>query len=263
MSPIAWTLGAVAAVSVVSLIGALGLSFGALRNHRVMMALIALAAGTLIGDAFLHLLPEAGADGFTAQLGLWAIFGFLAMFALETVLHRGHSHGEHVDEHAHGHVKPFGWMNLAGDAMHNLLDGIIIAAAFLLDTQAGIATTIAVLAHEIPQELGDFAVLVRSGMPVRKALLLNFASAMFALLGAGVVLATNPNVEALEGIALPLIAGAFLYIAAADLIPELHHHTKGKDIALIVGGLLVGLALMFALLHLEALLPAGEAGHNH
>ncbi len=257
-----WALGSVLAVSLVSLIGAVGLSFGALRSHRVMMALIALAAGTLIGDSFLHLLPEAAHDGFDWKLGAYVVIGFLVMFALESFLHRGHSHAEHVDHDAHGHVRPFGWVNLAGDAMHNFLDGIIIASAYAIDVSAGIATTVAVLAHEIPQELGDFAVLVRSGMPVKKALLLNFGSALFALLGALIILTLDISSEHLSMIALPLIAGAFVYIAAADLVPELHHHSHGRDIAVIVAGLLVGLALMFALLGLEGLLPA-EAGHDH
>ena len=181
-----------------------------------------------------------------------------------TLLHRGHSHAEHLDEHAHGHVKPFGWVNLVGDALHNLLDGVIIAAAYLIDTAAGLATTIAVAAHEIPQELGDFAVLVRSGMPVKKALLLNFGSALFALLGAGLVLVLDLPAATLESVALPLIAGAFIYIAAADLVPELHHHSQGKDVAVIVAGLVIGLVLMGLLLDLESVLFAGtDVSHDH
>ena len=261
---VAWTLASVAVISIVSLAGALGLSFGLLKRHRVMMFLIAMAAGTLFGDAFLHLLPEATHDGYKAQTGWYVIFGLMAMFAVKAILHRGHSHAEHLDEHAHGHVKPFGWINLVGDALHNFLDGVIIAAAYLIDTAAGLATTIAVAAHEIPQELGDFAVLVRSGMPVKKALLLNFGSALFALLGAGIVLSINVSVASLEAVALPLIAGAFIYIAAADLIPELHHHSGRKDMAVIVAGLLLGLLLMGALLDLESVLFAdSDHGHNH
>jgi len=274
----AWTLASVAIVSIISLLGALGLSFGLLRNHRVMMFLIAAAAGTLIGDAWLHLLPEAAHDGFTPRLGWMVIAGFLAFFVLEVVLRRGHSHAELLDDatHAHQHmaapahakkgldghthsIQPFGWLNLVGDALHNLLDGVIIAAAYLIDTAAGVATTIAVAAHEIPQELGDFAVLVRSGMPVRTALMLNFGSALFAFLGAGIVLVAGLGAETLEAVAVPLIGGAFLYIAAADLIPELHHHTRGYDMWVIVAGLVAGLLLMGALLNLEALLPGIHA----
>ncbi len=267
MSAVIWALVSVGIVSLLSLGGALGLSFGLLQRHRVMMALIALAAGTLIGDAFLHLLPVAAHDGFSPGLGLWVIAGLLIMFGIEVVLRRGHSHAEHLgDEHAHDHdhgVEPFGWLNLVGDGLHNLLDGVIIAAAYLIDIQAGIATTVAVALHEIPQELGDFAVLVRSGMPVKKALALNFGSALLAFLGAAMVFALGLSVEGLEAVAVPLIAGAFVYIAAADLVPELHHHSKGKDMAVIVVALLIGLLLMAALLGLEGLLDFGDAGHGH
>lgn len=262
-SPVLWTLGSVAVVSAVSLVGALSLTFGALTRHRVMMFLIALAAGTLLGDTMLHLLPEAAHDGgFTSTLGWYVLWGFLAMFAVEVVLLRGHSHAEHLDADAHGHVKPFGILNLVGDALHNLLDGVIIAAAYLIDTAAGLATTIAVVAHEVPQELGDFAVLVRSGMSHAKALLLNLASAGFAVVGAAAVLLVGIETEGLETVALPLIAGAFVYIAAADLIPELHHHSKGRDVMVIVAGLLLGLVLMGLLLDLEGVLPVGD-GHEH
>jgi zinc and cadmium transporter len=257
MSALLWTFISVGVVSLLSLAGALGLSFGMLRRHRVMMALIALAAGTLLGDAFLHLLPEAAGDGFTTSIGLWALGGFLVMFGIEVVLRRGHSHGEHMGgdhDHDHGHIEPFGWLNLVGDALHNLLDGVIIAAAFTIDTSAGIATTVAVALHEIPQELGDFAVLVRSGMPVKKALALNFGSALFAVIGAGAVFAFGFDGTTLGVVALPLIAGAFVYIAAADLVPELHHH-KGRDMTVIIVALVVGLLLMYALLGLEAILP--------
>ena len=260
VSAILWTMISVGIISLLSLIGAFGLSFGLLQRHRVMMALIAVAAGTLLGDAFLHLLPEAAHDGFAPSLGLWLIAGFLVMFGIEVVLRRGHSHAEHLDDiHSHNHqedaIQPFGWLNLVGDALHNLLDGVIIAAAYLIDTAAGIATTVAVALHEIPQELGDFAVLVRSGMPVKKALVLNFGSAMFAFIGAIAVLAIQFDPETLAVVALPLIAGAFVYIAAADLIPELHHHSKGRDMAIIVTALLMGLVVMWLLLGLENVLP--------
>ncbi len=267
MSEVIWALASVGIVSLLSLAGAFGLSFGILQRHRVMMGLIALAAGTLLGDAFLHLLPEASHDGFGPTLGFWILAGFLIMFGIEVVLRRGHSHAEDLgQEHAHGHgeVQPFGWLNLVGDGLHNLLDGVIIAAAYLIDIHAGIATTIAVALHEIPQELGDFAVLVRSGMPTSKALLLNFGSAMVAFVGAAAVLLAGIDPDQLAVIALPLISGAFVYIAAADLIPELHHHSKGKDIVVIVLSLLVGLLLMAALLGLESALPGlEEAGHDH
>lgn len=260
-SAVAWTLGSVLIVSLVSLVGVLTLMTRSLLRHRVVMFLVALAAGTLIGDAFLHLLPEAAHDGFTSRLGWYVLFGFLAMFLLEGGLRLQHGHVEAVEaEHHphHEHLAPFGVLNLVGDAVHNLLDGVVVAAAYLISIPVGVATTVAVAAHEVPQELGDFAVLVRAGMHPAKALLFNLGSALFAFVGAGAVLVAGLSAEVVQGVAVPLVAGAFLYIAAADLVPELHHHARGRDAFLILAGLLAGLLLMGALLDLEGLLPGGH-----
>lgn len=273
-----YALAAVAVVSIVSLIGALALSLPGLRSHRFLLILVALAAGTLVGDAFLHLIPEASHAWERAGLsamGLWVIAGFLAFFVLEVVLRARHAHTElagaedgHAHGHAHGHaepVAPYAWANLVGDAVHNFLDGAVIATAFLVDVPLGIATTIAVVIHEIPQELGDFAVLLRAGMPVRRALLFNFASALLAVLGAVLVFILPVDTETLSTYGLPFIAGAFLYIAAADLIPELHHHSRGREALVILVSFIVGLALMFGILQLEqaGILGGGEQGHQH
>jgi zinc and cadmium transporter len=287
----AWlaSLLAVGVVSIVSLIGALALTLPGLRSHRFLLILVAMAAGTLVGDAFFHLLPEAGGlwehDGLSA-MGLWIVGGFLVMFALEVGLRSRHAHVEMVDQAEHGHagahkhhhshhahedpvqhnhIAPFAWTNLIGDAIHNLLDGAVIATAFLVDPAVGIATTIAVVIHEVPQELGDFAVLLRAGIRPSRALALNFASALVAVLGAVLVLTLPVDPELLEMYGLPLIAGAFLYIAAADLVPELHHHSKGREAILILVAFIVGLAIMFGLLQLEesGLLATGGDPHNH
>ncbi len=264
----AWTatLLAVALVSAVSLVGALALLLPGLRSHRFLLALVAVAAGTLVGDAFFHILPES-VESWTGKvdtMGLVAVGGFLLFFALEVVLRSRHAHLERVDEaehlHEHAHhdahardtpIAPYAWMNLVGDAVHNFLDGAVIATAFLVDLPLGVATTIAVVVHEVPQELGDFAVLLRAGMRPRKALLFNFGSAVLAALGAVLVLSLPVDASQIELYGLPLVAGAFLYIAAADLVPELHHHSKGRDAALILVGFIVGLAIMYGILALE------------
>lgn len=276
MDPWAATLLAVGVVSVVSLIGAAALTLPGLRSHRFLLVLVAIAAGTLVGDAFFHLLPEAAPswEDDLGSMGLYVIAGFVAFFALEVVVRsrhahlesatpeeHGHHHADHVD---HVHVAPYAWTNLVGDAVHNFLDGAVIATAFLVDVHLGIATTIAVVLHEVPQELGDFAVLLRAGMRPGKALLFNFSSALVSLAGAGLVLALDLDVGVLESYALPFIAGAFLYIAAADLIPELHHHSKGREAVMILLSFVVGIALMYGFLTLEeaGILGAGD-GHDH
>lgn len=261
----------VAVVSLLSLAGAVTLAITSLRRHRVMILLVALAAGSLLGDSVLHLLPEAieawepaeepaaGEEehhGFPLTLGLTILGGFFLFFLLEVGLRWGHAHGE--PEHALGHdpsrhkIEPFGWLNLVGDGIHNFVDGVLIAVAFLANPATGVATAVAVGLHELPQELGDFGVLVRSGMRPARALMYNLLSALLAFLGAGLVLLVGIPEDLLARFALPLIAGGFLYIASADLIPELHHHTGWRDGSIVFLGMVIGVLSMAALLAFEA-----------
>jgi zinc and cadmium transporter len=254
------TLLAVGCVSLLGLLGGFTLQFRSLARHSVLTTLVALAVGALLGDAFLHILPDAAASwgGFTPQLGLMVLAGFLPFFVMEAFLRWEHTHGTHAhgpgehEEAAAGRVAPFGWMNLVGSGVHNLLDGVVIAAAFQVSQPLGLSTALAVGLHEIPHELGDFAVLVKAGFPPRRALLYNFLSACVATLGAvGFLLLPFPP-AALDKIALPLTAGGFVYIAAADLVPELHHHGGDRrQTALIFMGVLAGLAAMLGILALE------------
>lgn len=296
-----WSLAAVLLVSAVSLVG---LAAGArvLTRHLVILFLVAMAAGSLLGDSLLHLLPESAElwGEFSAEVSFLVIFGFLAFFILESALRWRHAHAEalegdaalsgghgntgpvptvggavhaaatagattsahthgHGHDHSHGHghppttrrTAPYAWLNLAGDAVHNFLDGIVIAASFLVSIPVGIATTVAVALHEIPQELGDYAILVRAGIKPKRALLYNFGTALTAVLGAALVLLLPIDTETIERFALPLTAGGFLYIAAADLVPELHHHSGDRHAILIVAGIAVGVAAMSGLLLLE------------
>lgn len=261
MGPWIPTLTAVLVVSAISLVGALAGS-RLLRSHAAIMALVAVAAGALLGDAFLHLLPESAEEwgGFDVRISGLVLAGFFLFFVLEVVLRLGHAHGEvleHEHGHSHGagdghqHVAPFGWMNLAGDAVHNFLDGAVLAASYTVDVGLGFATTIAVVLHEIPQELGDFAVLLKSGMSRRKALLFNFLTALTSVAGAVLFLVLPFPLASLQKVALPLTAGGFLYIAAADLVPELHHHAGERHARAILVGVAVGVGAMAALLALE------------
>lgn len=276
----AWiaTLLAIGVVSLVSLAGALTLSLPGLRGHRTLLILVAVAAGTLVGDALFHILPEAShawEEAGLAQMGVFVALGFVAFFALEVAVRSRHAHLEaadpehhghhHEEPHGHIHIAPYAWTNLVGDAVHNFLDGAVIATAFLIDVPLGIATTVAVVLHEVPQELGDFAVLLRAGMRPGQALLFNFASALVSLAGAGLVLALPVDLGTLQAYALPLIAGAFLYIAAADLIPELHHHSKGRDAVMILVCFVLGIVAMYGFLGLEesGLLGPSTASHDH
>lgn len=231
-------------LSLVSLGGAVTLSLGRARLERVVFLLVAFAVGAMLGGAVLHLIPEAyEALGDGPRTGLLVLAGVLSFFVLEKFLHWRHLHGApealdgatgHVHHGGHGHshgAEPFALVSIVGNVAHNLIDGAIVAASFLVSIPTGIVTTMAVMLHEIPQEIGNFGVLVYGGFSPRRALLYNFVSGLAGLVGAGAVLVLGPHVDGLADALLPVTAGAFLYIAGSDLIPELnrrHSQSAGK-----------------------------------
>ena len=245
---------AVTAISLISVLGAV-LLLGRGSVARYLPILVALAAGALLGDTFLHLLPHAVADqgGFTLTISYGVLAGLIGFFIIEGLLH-WHHHGEDLHDHAPGEIHSFGWMNLIGDALHNFIDGMLIASAWMVGgSEAGIATTIAVALHEGPQEFGDFAVLLHAGFSVKKAVVLNLLTALSAVLGAIVVLAMGDD-HGLAQFLVPVAAGGFLYIACADLVPEIRKRARGWALLPIIIALAVGLGLMVAV---------HEIGHGH
>lgn len=216
--------------------------------------MISFSAGALLGDAFIHLLPELVEEiGFTLKLSLYVLTGIAASFIVEKVIHWRHCHHPTTQNHPH----PFAWMNLFGDAAHNLIDGLIIGAAYLVNIPVGIATTLAVILHEIPQEIGDFGILLHGGFSKKKALLLNFATALTAFLGVTVALILGAYVENITHFLIPFAAGGFIYIAAADLIPELHKEVKVSRSLIQFALFVLGIALMLLLLLIHT------NGHQH
>ncbi|MGQ0614572.1 MAG: ZIP family metal transporter [Planctomycetaceae bacterium] len=255
MQPWAQALLAVGAVSLVSMVGALTLKLSPRVLRRLLLPLVALAAGTMLGDAFLHLLPHAveEAHGFSRAISLGILAGMLGFFLLEKVIHWRHEHELCEEDHIH----PVARMNLIGDAIHNLLDGALIAGAFASGgTELGLGVAIAVALHEIPQEMGDFAVLMHGGYSPRRALFFNLLSALAAFLGAGLVFALGGHSEAVRAFLVPFTAGAFIYIAASDLIPEIRREERPGAAALLLCAFAAGLALML-------LIPEPAAGHAH
>lgn len=240
MSPSAAALVAVACVSLLSLAGAVTFVVSREKLDRFLPYLVSMAAGALLGSAFLHLIPEVAADGFDHGDGLFVLGGMIGFFAFERWIH-WHHHG-HAEDHAV--IAPAAWLNVTGDVLHNFVDGVIIAAAWLQSPSVGFATTVAVALHEIPQELGDFSVLLHGGLSRRKALLVNLATGFVALVGAAVVLIAGEHVAGFEEPVLAITAGGFVYIAAADLIPELHRELRPVASLLQVGCLVGGLVLM-------------------
>lgn len=255
------TLPVLLSVVIVGLCSLVGAAVLVLRGQvkRLLPALIALAAGALIGDTFLHLLPQAVEEqgGFTPMIGWCILGGLLGFFVIESVLH-WHHHGEDVHEHAPGGVHSVAWMNLLGDAIHNFVDGMLIAGAWLVGPEAGVATTIAVFLHEIPQEFGDLGVLIHAGFRPSKALLLNALCGAVAILGALVVLVAAGDLG-LEAALVPIAAGGFLYVACADLVPEIRKRARGWRLVVTCAALLAGLGLMA----LVEVVSGHDHGHGH
>ncbi|MBN1951046.1 MAG: ZIP family metal transporter [Bacteroidales bacterium] len=239
------TLLSVLIVSLISLIGIIFLAIKKDLLKRLQLVLVALATGGLLGGAFFHLLPEAFESFNNSMLAsLMLTLGFLLFFILERFLHWHHNHTSGISENA---IKPFGTVNLVADMFHNFLDGLLIAAAFTYSTEIGLATTLAVFFHELPQEIGDFGVLIHAGFSRKKALIFNFLSACTAFLGAIMVLVLGNNVANIEKYILSFSAGGFIYLAAADLIPELHNEkTPSRSLVQFIA-LLTGLGLLFGL----------------
>jgi zinc and cadmium transporter len=235
-------------VSAVSLIGIIALL---LRNsffNKIQSLLVSFAVGTLIGGAVLHLLPESLEHDHDRVAPIFVIISILAFFLLEKFLnaHKQRSKGK-VE------VKSFGPLNLFADGLHNFLDGILIAAAYTVDVQTGMIATIAVLAHELPQEIGDFAILVQAGYSVKKAVFYNLLSALTSVFGCILVLVFPHVGGEISHYILPLAAGGFLYIALADLVPELNKNNSAKRSVFQVIFLIAGLVLMWMLLDFHIL----------
>jgi zinc and cadmium transporter len=233
-----------ASVILVSLLSFVGIFFLALKSktlERILIGLVAFASGAMLGGAFLHLLPESLESGLNGNVFIYVILGIVLFFILEKFLYWRHCHEAGCDIHA------FAYLNLIGDGIHNFIDGIIIAVSFLASISLGLTSTLAIILHEVPQEIGDFGVIVYGGIGKNKALGYNFISALTAVFGAFFAYFLFPYVENLTTLMLPLAAGGFIYIAGTDLMPELHKRRKMKESLTQLILLLLGIALMWSL----------------
>lgn len=242
------TFLSILAVSLLSFVGLFFFAFHKDTTARYLLYFVSFSAGAILGDVFIHMLPEISAvPDFLETASLLILCGIIASFVIEKIIHWHHCHI--MPDHHHHH--PVGIMSLIGDGVHNAVDGVLIAASFLVSTELGIATTLAVILHEIPQEISDFALLLYSGFTRKKALLFNFLSALSAFAGGFAVLAFNTSIPNLEMYLLPFAAGNFIYIAGADLIPELHKETRLSKAIIQLLCLLLGIAVMWTLVMFE------------
>ncbi|MDQ3123866.1 MAG: ZIP family metal transporter [bacterium] len=227
----------------ISLLGGYLLLQSKMAMGKIIQFTMPFAAGALLGAAFFELLPEAIEQTAEGAASRWVLLGIVLFFLLEHFLHWFHHHSNHEDDHA-STAAP---LIIIGDSVHNLIDGIAIGAAFLVSMPTGMVTALAVAAHEIPQEIGDFGLLLRAGYSKSRVLKINALSALGTTLGALVTFWLGARINLPVGELLAITAGLFVYIAASDLIPAIHHDSKkrfGRSAALILlfGILIVGVA---------------------
>ncbi len=248
-STLLWILGATGLVSLISFIGIITLAIKRDFLLKILLILVAFAAGSLIGVAFFDLIPEA-LELSPQSASLYIVAGILAFFAVEKFFGwHHHHHKEDVDptrfkDHHHDHKKPFVYLSLIGDFVHNFVDGALIATSFLVNPQLGITTTIAVALHEIPQEIGDFAILLHGGLKIKKALFYNFVAALSAVLGGIIAFYLASMIESLAVFLVGIAGGGFLYLAMTDLLPEINKENSWKKsmaqfISMILGLLII------------------------
>lgn len=234
-------LASVFIVSIISLIGIFSLMLREALLKRILFILIAFAAGALLGVAFMDLIPEAMEKSPGANVFGYVLFGILSFFVLERFIFWRHCHDGKCDVHT------FNYLNLIGDGIHNFIDGMVIAAAFLTDFALGIVTTLAIILHEIPQEIGDFGILIYGGFSKFKALLYNFLSSLTAFIGAISTYFFYSYIENSITVLLALAAGGFVYIATADLMPELQKEVDFKKSVVQLLSLIASMLLVWAL----------------
>jgi zinc and cadmium transporter len=248
MNTFTYVVLSVTAVSLLSLIGIFTLSFNETKLKKMLLYLVSFAVGGLYGDAFIHLIPES-----IRQLGpgistsVYILSGIFLFFIIEKFIRWN----QQLVESPEPKVLPLVPLTLLVDSVHNFIDGMLIGASYLISIPIGLATTLAVVFHEIPHEIGDFALLVHGGLSVRKAILFNFLTALFAIAGGVVSLLIGNNIEGYSKIVIPLTAGGFIYIAGSDLIPELQLSVRPKttiiQLAMISSGVgIMALLLVFA-----------------
>ena len=241
MGALLWAIGATLAISLISLIGIITLAVNDKLLKKILHLLVGFSAGALMGGAFLHLIPEAVEQSSFGTISLSVLAGFSAFFIIERFLFWHHCHDGKCPVHM------FTYMNLIGDAVHKFIDGIVIAASFIINVPLGIATTLAVVAHEVPQEITDFGVLIYGGFSKAKALVYNFITATTGIVGAIVGFLIAGYTDSFTAILIPFAAGTFIYISASDLIPELHKELDMKKSLMSFVLFIVGIAFMYVI----------------
>lgn len=231
----------VVCVSLVSLVGVLSLSVRRELVGRLLVLLVAFASGSLLSAAFFDMIPEVY-EGLGESAFSLVLAGLVVFFMVEKFIHWHHCGREECE------IKPVGYLNLLGDGLHNFMDGVVIAAAYLSGFRLGLLTTLVIIVHEIPQEFGDFAVLLHAGFTVRRALFFNFLSALTAVAGGLTGFMFLSGIGPMVAPVVGLAAGGFLYIATADLMPELHKERNARMMVYQTAAFLAGIFVVYYLI---------------
>ncbi|MCS7119964.1 MAG: ZIP family metal transporter [Nitrososphaerota archaeon] len=236
-------------VSLLSLVGILYFLISEENLKNIILYLVSFSAGGLFGDAFIHIIPELGEhSGFTPDTSIFILLGIVSSFIVEKFFQWRHCHIPTSEEHPHS----FAYVNLFGDSVHNFIDGLIIGGSYMMGTSVGVATTLAVMFHEIPQEMGDFGVLIYGGFTKKKAVMFNLLTAFTALIGTIAALMMGTMINSFTSYLMPFAAGSFIYIAGSDLIPEIRKEEPNllKSTTQLLS-LTLGILVIFSLSFLE------------
>jgi zinc and cadmium transporter len=244
-----YTIISVVIISAVSLIGVITLGMRGEKLQKITLFLVSFAVGGLFGDALIHLLPESFKhDGSTLPASLFVVAGILVFFVLEKFLRWRHCHLP-GDKHVH----PVVTMNLVGEGVHNFIDGVLVGASYLVSVPLGIATSLAIIMHEIPKEFGGYCILIHGGLSRSRALVFNFFCGLGSVIGAIAALTIGSQIKGFADALIPITAGGFLYIAGSDLIPELQHDTEVPASLGQFAGIILGVGIMALMLLSEGL----------
>ncbi len=233
-------IGSALLVSLISVLGIIVMVIKRKMLKKILFILVSFAAGSLLGATFFDILPEVVNEYGSGNIS-FVLVGIVIFFALEKYVHWHHCHEGDCD------VKPLAYLNLIGDGAHNLIDGALIAASYLHSFNLGMITTLAVIFHEIPQELGDFGILVHAGLKPKKALIFNLLSALVAVLGSLITIYFDGISENLIPVILSITAGGFIYLALVDIMPEIHKEHEGKNTLVQSLVFFLGLLIMYLL----------------
>lgn len=245
------SLASVAVVSLLSLVGIFTFMLRRELSKRSLLYLVSFSVGGLLGGAFIHLIPEAfEANGVNPSVSIYILTGILSSYVIEMFLRWRHCHIPTSDEHPHS----FAYMNLIGDGIHNMVDGMLIGGSYLVSAHLGLVTTLAICLHELPQEIGDFGVLLYAGFERRRALLYNFLTALTAFIGVFIAITLNHYVANLTEFLIPFAAGNFIYIAGSDLVPELQDQKEFGQSLIQLVAMILGILLLLSI----KLLTGGE-----